>query len=336
MSEPERLRLRAVWLAAAAIVATWVAALAIGVDAAAPSPGELIGLGGNYAPRTRDGQWWRLLTAATVHAGAVHLAINAAALLVLGTLLEQRLGALATVAVLLGATLTASAASLAWSPYTVSVGASGALSGVCGALAVELARGDWPRTRRLVVAAAVAAFLAWGLVLAAISDGVDHAAHGAGLAAGVAIAAPGRRRAALGLAAALAATILLVSLARPPVDVRARAAEILAIEARYDALVDRYDDPLTLSEGAKRLSRRVEAEILVPLRAAAARLVVDERLPSRDLRFATSLAAYTAARIRALELYVRHLESGDPALLPEIERFQAEARAAGAGLADGD
>lgn len=328
---PERLRLRAVWLAAATIVATWVAALAIGVDATQPAPGDLIGLGGNYAPRTRDGQWWRLLTAATVHAGAVHLAINAAALLVLGTLLEQRLGAAATGAVLLGATLTGGAASLAWSPYTVSVGASGALSGVCGALAVELARGEWPRTRRVAIAAAVAAFLAWGLVLAAISDGVDHAAHGAGLAAGVAIAVPGRRRWALGLAAAVAATILLAALARPPVDIRARAAEILAIEARYDQILDgvgrRADGP--------RLARTLETEVLIPLRGAAARLVVDPRLPPRDLRFATSLAAYTAARIRALELYVRHLDSGDPALLPEIERFQAEARAAGAALQRG-
>jgi rhomboid protease GluP len=332
VSEGDRVRLHAAWLAAATIVATWIAALAIGVDPTAPSPGDLIGLGGNYAPRTRDGQWWRLVTAATVHAGAVHLAINAAALLVLGTLLEQRLGAAATVAVLVGATLIASAASLAWSPYTVSVGASGALSGVCGALGVELARGTWPRTRRIVVAAAVAAFLAWGLVLAAISDGVDHAAHGAGLAAGVAIALPGRRRAGLGLAAALAATILLVWLARPPVDIRARAAEILAIEARYDKILD----GVGLRADGPRLARTLEEEVLVPLRAAAARLVVDERLPSRELRFATSLAAYTAARIRALELYVRHLESGDPALLPEIERFQAAARAAGAGLTDGD
>jgi rhomboid protease GluP len=328
VGEPDRVRLRAAWLAAAAIVATWVAAVAIGADPTAPSPGDLIALGGNYAPRTRDGQWWRLVTAATVHAGALHVAINAAALLVLGSVLEQRLGALATVAVLLGATLAGSAASLAWSPYTVTVGASGALSGVCGALAIELGRGAWPRTRRIVVAAAVTAFLAWGLVLAAITDGVDHAAHGAGLVAGAIIALPGRRRAALGFAAALAGALLLVATARPPIDIRARAAEILAIEARYDKIID----GVGLRADGPRLARTLEADVLTPLRAAAARLVVDDRLPPRDRRFAASLAAYTAARIRALELYVRHLDSGDPALLPEIERYQDEARAAGAAL----
>ena len=326
MPDGDRIRLRAAWLAAAAIVATWIGALALGVDPLAPSPGELIGLGGNYGPRTHGGQWWRIVAAATVHAGMLHLAINAAALLVLGTVLEQRAGAVRTIAVLLGATVTAGAASLAWSPYTVSVGASGALSGVCGALVVELARDGWPRRRRIAVAAAVAAFLTWGGVLAAISDGVDHAAHGAGLVTGAAIAAA-RRLAPLALAGAIAGAIALAALSRPPVDVRARAREILAIEARYDAL---------LEMPGRAPARRIEAEVLVPLRAAAARLVVDPRLPPRERRFAAALVAYTAARIRALELYVEHLDTGDPSLLPEIERFAAEARAAGAALDERD
>jgi len=324
----ERLGLRATWVAAALIVATWLAALVVGVDPLAPAPGELIALGGGYAPRTLDGQWWRLLTAATVHTGALHLAINAAALVLLGTLVEARLGAAATVAVLLGATVTASAASLAWSPYTVSVGTSGAISGLCGALAVELVRGDWPRRRRRVALAAVAAFLAWGVVLAALSDGVDHAAHGAGLVTGAVIAVLGRRRAPVGLAAALVVAFAIVARTPPPVDVRARAAEIVAIEARFDEIVR----GVGLRADGPRLARTLEEEVLVPLRAAAARLVVDGRLPPREHRFAASLAAYAAARLRALELYIRHLDTGDAALLPEIERAQADARAAGAGL----
>jgi membrane associated rhomboid family serine protease len=87
------LKLRISWFFAFAIVATWFGALAIGVDATAPTASELIGVGGNYGPRTWGGEWWRLCTAATVHAGWLHLAINAVLIVGLGSVLEARRGA---------------------------------------------------------------------------------------------------------------------------------------------------------------------------------------------------------------------------------------------------
>jgi rhomboid protease GluP len=314
------------WLVAFAIVATWLGALAAGLDVRAPGPGELIALGGNWAPRTR-GEPWRLVSSAFVHAGFLHLALNVVGLVVVGTLVERRLGTWATVAVLGGSIVVAAAASLVASPYAISVGASGAVAGLCGALVVALLRErEAARADRTIAIVAVIAFLAWGSTLAATTDGVDHAAHLGGLVTGAAIA--WLARPALGLGLALVATAALVSLAPAPVDVRAIGADVIAIERRYDAILAgvgyRADGP--------RLAATLDAEVIAPLRRAAARLVVDDRLPPRDLQFARALSAYLAARLRALELHNRYLATGDASVLDQIEAAEAEARAAGALL----
>jgi hypothetical protein len=223
--------------------------------------------------------------------------------------------------VLVGSIVVAAAASLVASPYAISVGASGAVAGLCGALVVALVRKRERADRWSIVA--VIAFLAWGSILAATTDGVDHAAHLAGLVTGAVIA--WLARPALGVGLSLVATAALVSLAPAPVDVRAIGADVIAIERRYDAIIAgvgfRADGP--------RLAATLDAEVIGPLRRAAARLVVDDRLPPRDLQFARALSAYLAARLRALELHNRYLATGDTSLIDGIEAAEAEARAAG-------
>ena len=295
--------MRVSWLAAAAIVAVAIGAAASGI--------ELAGAAGNRAARTQGGEPWRLVTYALVHAGGWHVAINALALVVVGTFAERRLGGARTAAVLAGATVAGGAASLLASPYAIIVGASAAASGLCGALAAALVRARPAAWRE---AAPLAAVLVWGGVLAATTDRVDHAAHAAGLVAGAAIALAPRAA----LAATVGAAALVVALAPAPLDVRARAAQVIAIEARYDALVDAADP------------RAIEAEVLAPLRAA--RFTVDARLPPRERRLARALAAYLDARVRALSLYVAYLDTRDPSLLPRIEAADAAARAAGESL----
>jgi membrane associated rhomboid family serine protease len=330
---PDRIRVRVSWLMAAALVAAWIGSVAAGADPVHPRATDLVRFGGS----TWGGGAWRLLTGAFVHAGWVHVATNALWLAVLGTVLEARAGAISTLAVLIGAAVTGAAASLAWAPYDVAVGASGAISGLAGALAVALvvARDSFaPRLRALSIAA-VATWIAVCLALAALSDSVAHAAHAAGLVTGIAIGAlalPGVRplRALGGMTLALAAAAITLRVARPPIDTRARAGELLTLDARSDRILDgvgfRADGP--------RLARTLDAEVIRPMRVALARLVVDDRAPPSEVRFARALNDYAAARLRALELFAIHLITGDDAWLDVISAKQAEAHRAAEILDD--
>src|SRR6266508_1186814 len=102
----------------------------------------LIGWGGNYAPRTTNGEWWRLLTAAFVHGGTIHLVATIAGLAPLGVVLERAVGRITFAAVYLAAALSAGMVSL-WttSPTSVNVGASGAIFGIYGLLLASLSWG---------------------------------------------------------------------------------------------------------------------------------------------------------------------------------------------------
>jgi membrane associated rhomboid family serine protease len=323
----DRIRIRASWVIAAGILATWIGALASGQDPDAPTAGGLIRLGASWSPLTRDGQWWRLLTAAFVHTGHVHVLANAAGLIAIGTVVERRIGTARGGLILLGGTVVAGAASLAWSPYTVSAGASGAVAALCGALAVLLVRGGWSPRARIAWTMVVAAMVGWGAYLAVASDGVDHAAHVAGVVAGAAIAAA--PRAWIGAAAAAAATAALLVAARPPVDVEAHVQAIVRTDARSDAILR----GVGLRAHGPRLARTLEVEVIAPLRVAVAALAaVGDDAPPAVRRRAARLEAYGAARLRALELYARHLETGDDALLDDLAEANAEVRRAAAAI----
>ena len=93
--------------------------------------------GGNLAQPVGGivgGEWWRLLSSIFLHAGVIHLALNAYVLWIFGTVIERDIGRLSTLAVFLVTGVFASAASFAFAPgFTVAVGASGAIFGLVGA-----------------------------------------------------------------------------------------------------------------------------------------------------------------------------------------------------------
>lgn len=90
--------------------------------------GELAGLA--------EGQWWRLITAAFLHNGIIHLAMNMFALWLFGQALEARLGRARFLVLYLVAGLAGSAGALLFSPNAITVGASGAIFGIMGAALV--------------------------------------------------------------------------------------------------------------------------------------------------------------------------------------------------------
>ena len=82
------------------------------------------------------GEWYRLITAAFLHYGPIHLGLNMLALWWLGQPVEAALGRARFALIYLVAGLAGSTGALILSPNSVTVGASGAIFGVLGALFV--------------------------------------------------------------------------------------------------------------------------------------------------------------------------------------------------------
>ena len=87
------------------------------------------------------GEWWRLITAAFLHYGPFHIAMNMFSLYFAGSILEQVIGRWRFAILYLVSGLAGSAGALYWSPNSAPVGASGAIFGVLGGLLILERRG---------------------------------------------------------------------------------------------------------------------------------------------------------------------------------------------------
>lgn len=140
-----------------------------------------------------QGQYWRLLTSMFLHGGWAHVLLNGWALFQIGALFEIWLGAKRMLGTYFVTGIVASLTSVFWSQYRghpeqLSVGASGAIFGIIGALIAFLAR----RRGRLNPAARSILYqlLFWaGINVFYLSSlgMIDNAAHIGGLIAGLAI-----------------------------------------------------------------------------------------------------------------------------------------------------
>lgn len=144
--------------------------------------------GANFAPATQDGQWWRLLSAMFIHFGVWHLAVNMWALWDIGRLLEILLGRWRFAALYLGAGVCGNLLSLVvQGNRAVSGGASGAVFGLYGALLVFL----WVERKQVEAGefrwlfGGALGFSVLMLALGWFMPGIDNAAHGGGLVAGM-------------------------------------------------------------------------------------------------------------------------------------------------------
>jgi membrane associated rhomboid family serine protease len=86
-----------------------------------------------WGPLVAHGDWWRLITAAFLHAGILHIAFNMWALWWLGAIVESAVGHWRFVLLYFASALAGSAGALVWSPDKPVVGASGAIFGLLGA-----------------------------------------------------------------------------------------------------------------------------------------------------------------------------------------------------------
>ena len=147
---------------------------------------ELVALGANYGPAVlQHGQWWRLVSSMFLHGGFLHLLFNGWALIQLGGLFERWIGSGRLVLTYFATGICASLASVLFTD-SPSVGASGAIFGLLGALISFLLR------RRSRLAAGGKSILSqlvfWAglnLFLGASMPMIDNYAHVGGLLAGL-------------------------------------------------------------------------------------------------------------------------------------------------------
>ncbi len=156
-----------------------------------PSGQDLVHWGANFGPLTVGGQWWRLLTCVFVHGGLLHIGFNMWCLWSLGRLAESVYGHWTFAAVYLICGLGASLGSVIWNPVILSVGASGAIFGIAGALIASFYLGEFslPRAAMSGMLRSVVAFVGYNLFFGAVISHVDNAAHIGGLLMGLLLGA---------------------------------------------------------------------------------------------------------------------------------------------------
>jgi membrane associated rhomboid family serine protease len=125
------------------------------------------------------GEWWRLVSAAFLHYGPFHLAVNMYSLYFAGTLLEQVIGRWRFLLLYIGSGIAGSAGALLLSPNAVTVGASGAIFGILGALFVL------ERRRHIATGGQVAALIVLNLIFTFAVSNISVGGHVGGLIGGV-------------------------------------------------------------------------------------------------------------------------------------------------------
>jgi rhomboid protease GluP len=147
--------------------------------------------GANFGPYTLSGQWWRLVTYMFLHGSLMHIAFNMWCLWDLGRLCESLYGRWTFAAIYLITGVAGGLASVAWNPEVLSVGASGAIFGLAGALAASFYLGEFsiPKVAIQGTLRSLLFFIGFNVVFGAMVPGIDNACHGGGLLSGVILGA---------------------------------------------------------------------------------------------------------------------------------------------------
>ncbi len=137
---------------------------------------------GSYGLSVKMGEYYRLLTAVFVHANIAHLLFNMYALWIIGMQLESFIGKWRFLVVYLFSALCGSLLSVVVTPDALSVGASGAIFGLLGAL---LYFGYHYRIYLgTVIKSQIIPLIVINLLLGFMVPGIDNAAHIGGLIGG--------------------------------------------------------------------------------------------------------------------------------------------------------
>jgi membrane associated rhomboid family serine protease len=169
------------WALIATNVVIYLITVAQGGGINAPG-GEVFTKGILFGPLVAQGDWWRLLTAAFLHASLIHLGLNMLALYWLGSAVEMFLGRARYLALYIVSGLAGSAGALIVDPTQPTVGASGAIFGILGALLII----EYQQTGQL--AGQAMSLIAINLIFSFAIPNISYGGHIGGLLGGIAAA----------------------------------------------------------------------------------------------------------------------------------------------------
>jgi len=155
-------------------------------------PGQvMVHFGANYGPSTLSGDWWRLVTYMFLHGGLLHIAFNMWCLWDLGALCESLYGRWTFLGIYLLTGIAGGLASVGWNPGVLSVGASGAIFGLAGALIASFYLGEFsvPRIASSGTLRSLLIFAGFNLFFGGLFSGIDNACHIGGLVSGLILGA---------------------------------------------------------------------------------------------------------------------------------------------------
>lgn len=172
------------WVFMAINILVWVAVTIVG---SSQDPETLIRFGAKVNALIVAGEYWRFITPIFVHSGLLHLVFNLYALYAIGADVERLFGHVPFAALYLISGFGGVLASFAFN-NRLSVGASGAIFGLVGALGTYFARhrqafGQAGRRQLLNIIA----ITAYNLVFGFLYPGIDNHGHFGGLLTGIAL-----------------------------------------------------------------------------------------------------------------------------------------------------
>ncbi len=147
--------------------------------------GTVIKLGANYTPALQQGELWRLITYMFLHGSFLHIFVNLYSLYIIGSQIETFFGKWKYAIIYLISGICGGLLSAALGGNIVSVGASGAIFGLTGALLYfgyhfRTYIGDALRNRIIPV-------ILINLAIGFVFDGIDNFCHIGGLIGGILI-----------------------------------------------------------------------------------------------------------------------------------------------------
>ncbi|MDB5384601.1 MAG: hypothetical protein JWM11_247 [Planctomycetaceae bacterium] len=323
-------------------VVVYVIMVLQGTNPMLPIAADLVAWGANYAPLTWGGQPWRLVSSLFLHGGVFHLAFNMWALWNTGRFLERLVGNVGLLVVYFASGVLGSVASLWWNGDVVSVGASGAIFGLIGALLTFI----WNRAETFPVAdivrmrSSLLSFIGYNLLFGTAVGGIDQAAHFGGLLGGLVcgllLSQPldqrtRQRRVFKNLITAavcgLGIGILIFEHPAPPPDFfqETKAYDVLVPESikKFDKMAEKFNQKKLSS---LELANWLERDLLPPWRKVREHLESLSNVPVGRRDLLHQMRTDLILREESWDLLVDALRKNDVGKIAEFEEKQKQAQ----------